>query len=179
MTLSSIAAMAKNRVIGKAGDLPWNIPEDMAFFRKKTANSIIIMGRKTLESFPKFLPGRFHIIITRQADYTPPAKLVGKSDEFLVVTNVDEALAAAEALVKSEPKWGTEVFNIGGGEIYKALLPQTDRIYLTEIDTNAEGDTVFPSWEANRFIEIERIPGQNSGKNGAPNYDFVVYHRRP
>ncbi|MDZ4084343.1 MAG: dihydrofolate reductase, partial [Bdellovibrionales bacterium] len=72
MVLSAIAAMALNRVIGRDGDLPWRIPEDMRYFRKMTTGKVMIMGRKTLESFPGLLPGRFHIVITRQPGYTPP-----------------------------------------------------------------------------------------------------------
>lgn len=177
MILSAIAAMASNRTIGVDGDLPWSIPEDMRFFRKFTSGHVLIMGRKTFESFPSLLPNRFHIIVTRQADYTPAKSIVGDSDQFLVVSSTDEALEAAAALTEAEPDWGDEVFNIGGGELYAALLPETDRIYLTEIQMDAEGDAHFPRWHDEDFKEVERRTGTESGTNGLPHYDFVVYAR--
>lgn len=169
--------MASNRTIGVDGDLPWTIPEDMRFFRKFTSGHILIMGRKTFESFPSLLPNRFHIIITRQENYTPAKSIVGDSDQYLVVSSTEEALDAAQALLEAEPDWGEEVFNIGGGEIYAALLPETDRIYLTEIDMEAEGDAHFPRWHAEDFTEVERRAGTESGTNGLPTYDFVTYER--
>lgn len=177
MILSSIAAMATNRTIGVDGDLPWSIPEDMRFFRKITSGHVLIMGRKTFESFPSLLPNRFHIIITRQPDYTPSKKIVGDSDQYLVVSSTEEALEAAEALISAEPDWGDEVFNIGGGEIYAALLPETNRIYLTEVEIEVDGDAHFPRWHAEDFVEAERRAGADSGTNGLPHYEFVVYNR--
>lgn len=177
MILSAIAAMASNRTIGVDGDLPWSIPEDMRFFRTFTAGHVLIMGRKTFESFPSLLPKRFHIIVTRKTDYTPAKSIVGDSDQFLVVHTTEEALEAAAALIEAEPDWGDEVFNIGGGELYTALLPETDRIYLTEIQMEAEGDAHFPRWHSDDFEEVERRTGTESGTNGLPEYEFVVYHR--
>lgn len=185
MTLSAIAAMASNRTIGIDGDLPWEIPEDMRFFRTITIGHILIMGRKTFESFPSLLPKRFHIIITRQENYTPDKKIVGDSDQYLVVSSTEEALEAAAALIGGDDdedsianeKWSEEVFNIGGGEIYAALLPETDKIYLTEIEMEAEGDAHFPRWHAEDFAEVERRAGASSGTNGLPAYDFVIYKR--
>lgn len=177
MILTAIAAMGSNRVIGRDGDLPWHLPEDMRFFRQTTKGRIMIMGRKTLESFPGLLPGRFHIVVTRKPDYVPPKSIVGDSDQFLVVQSVQEALAAAEALVESEPDWGEEVFNIGGGEMYAALLPVTDKILLTEIELKAEGDAHFPRWHEGDFEERSRREGTESGTNGLPHYQFVSYER--
>ncbi len=177
MILSSIAAMAVNRTIGANGDLPWNIVEDMRFFKRITDGHVLIMGRKTLETFPALLPRRFHIVVTRQSDYAPPRKIVGDSDQFLVVGSTEEALEAAEALISAEPDWGTEVFNIGGGEIYQALLGKTDRIYLTEIDLEVSGDAHFPRWNEEDFREVQRRTGADSGTNGLPSYDFVIYER--
>lgn len=178
MTLSSIAAMASNRTIGIDGDLPWEIPEDMRFFRTITSGHVLIMGRKTFESFPSLLPKRFHIIVTRQHDYQPAKKIVGDSNQYLVVSSTEEALEAAEAILQDEEEtWSDEVFNIGGGEIYAALLPETDKIYLTEIDMEAEGDAHFPRWHAEDFNEVERREGTASGTNGLPKYEFVIYQR--
>ena len=173
--------MARNRTIGVDGDLPWTIPEDTRFFRTITSGHILIMGRKTFETFPSLLPNRFHIIVTRQENYTPAKSIVGDSDQFLVVSSTDEAIEAAQALIDAEPDWGDEVFNIGGGEIYAALLDETDRIYLTEIDVEAEGDAHFPRWHEGDFNEVERRAGTTSGTTTAageiPAFEFVVYHR--
>jgi dihydrofolate reductase len=182
MVLSAIAAMALNRVIGRDGDLPWRIPEDMRFFRKMTTGKVMIMGRKTLESFPGLLPGRFHIVVTRQPGYKPPAKIVGDSDQYLIVKSVQEALDAAENLITSDAKWGDEVFNIGGGELYSALLPVTDKIYLTEVGIevdveDSEQSAHFPRWHEGDFEETERRSGADSETNDLPSYEFVTYAR--
>lgn len=182
MVLSAIAAMALNRVIGVDGDLPWRIPEDMRFFRKMTTGKVMIMGRKTLESFPGLLPGRFHIVVTRQPGYLPPAEIVGESDQFLIVKSVQEAIDAAEDLIGCDPKWGNEVFNIGGGELYSALLPVTDKIYLTEVGIavdveDSQQSAHFPRWHEGDFEEAERRSGADSETNTLPSYDFVTYVR--
>jgi dihydrofolate reductase len=139
MILSAIAAMSRNRVIGRANQLPWNIPEDMKYFRDKTKGRIMIMGRKTFESFGgKVLPGRFHIVITRQADYKfahPQVK---------IVSSLEEAISAAKPLIN---QYGEEVFVIGGGEIYKQSLPVLDRLYLTIIEEDYDGDAWFPEFD--------------------------------
>jgi dihydrofolate reductase len=182
MILSAIAAMALNRIIGIDGDLPWRIPEDMRFFRKMTTGKVMIMGRKTLESFPGLLPGRFHIVVTRQVGYTPPPKIVGASDQFLIVKSVHEAIDAAEKLIASDATWGDEVFNIGGGELYSALLPVTDKIYLTEVGIVVDVDdgqqsAHFPRWHEGDFEEAERRAGADSETNDLPSYEFVTYVR--
>lgn len=166
MIISAIAAMASNRVIGRDGDLPWNIPEDMKFFREKTKGHIMVMGRKTFESFPKLLPGRLHVIITRQEGYQPED------------THVFHSLAAALDFCKTTTqqhadKWGEEIFIVGGGEIYKEALPHTDRIYLTEIHKEVSGETRFPEFDKTVFRETERVP-----RKGDPDFDFVTYKRR-
>lgn len=138
MILSAIAAMAKNRVIGKNNQLPWHIPEDLKFFRESTKQKIIIMGRKTFESLPKPLPNRLHIVITRQSDYKT------NFCDVQVVNSLDAALELAQALI---PKWPEEVFIVGGAEIYKQSLPRLDRIYLSVIDQSFEGDAYFPEFE--------------------------------
>ncbi len=165
MIVTAIAAMAANRVIGRDGDLPWDIPEDMQFFRNKTKGHIMVMGRKTFESFPKLLPGRLHVIVTRQADYRPEG------------THVFHDLKSAlefcrHKTLQEKERWGDEVFVVGGGEIYKQALPFTDRIYLTEIHQEVEGDTKFPEFDKNVFHEIER-----HSRTQPVNFDFVTYER--
>ena len=137
MIISHIAAIAKNKVIGVDGDLPWDLPEDMKFFRQKTSGHIIVMGRKTFESFPKPLKNRLHVVITRQEDYKAP-------EGVKVFTDINKAL---EFCKTQTDKWGEEVFIIGGGEIYKQTLDQADQLYLTLIDKEYPGDAKYPNFE--------------------------------
>jgi dihydrofolate reductase len=152
MILSHITAMAKNRVIGVNNTLPWELPEDMKFFRTKTKGHVMIMGRKTFESLGGPLPGRFHIIITRQPDY--------KYDHPQVknVSSILEAVALAKTLL---PDWPEEVFIIGGGEIYKESLPVTNRVYLTIIDKEFAGDALYPELpNCFQMVERKEVPGE-------------------
>lgn len=162
MKLSAIAAMAANRVIGTEGDLPWSIPEDMKFFKEKTAGHIILMGRKTFDSFKgRLLPRRLHVVITRQENFHAPGAHVFHS--------VDEALTFCAT---QTAQWGDEVFVIGGGEIYKTLLPSTETVYLTEIHQSFSGDARFPELPIDEFKETSRV-----AREGAPPFDFVTYER--
>lgn len=131
MKLILVAAAAENNALGKDNVMLWHLPDDFKHFKNLTSNHYIIMGRKTFESFPKPLPNRTHIIITRQADYKAP-------DGCVVVTSLEEALA----IVKEQ----AEVFVIGGGEIYKLALPYADRIELTRVHTTLEADAFFPEF---------------------------------
>lgn len=162
MILSQIAAMAKNRVIGKEGDLPWSLPEDMKFFRDKTKGHIIIMGRKTFESFPKPLPNRLHVVITRQRDYKTP-------EGVHVFNQMDEAIEFCKG---QTDQWGEEVFIIGGGEIYKQSLSITDYIYLTEIDQEFTGDAKFPEFRDEFEISSKE------DRFEPMNFSFCLYKRR-
>lgn len=165
MIVSAIAAMASNRVIGRDGGLPWELPEDMKFFRTQTQGHIMIMGRKTFESLGKPLPGRLHIIVTRDPNFTPPMGV-------LVTHTPDAALKAAKAAIQDNPKWGDEIYVIGGGEIYNLFLEHTDRIYLTEISEDFPGDAKFPDFSRSEFRETRR-----QSRPGPPAFDFVVYDR--
>ena len=147
MILSAVAAMGLNRVIGVSGGLPWDLPEDMKFFRDKTKGKIMIMGRKTFESLPKPLPGRFHFVITRQNEYKYDHPLVQ------VVPSLEVAIEKSRPMI---PPWPEEVCVIGGGEIYKQSLPYLDRIYLTVIEKNFEGDTRFPEFDESVYILKEK-----------------------
>ncbi|WP_392563311.1 type 3 dihydrofolate reductase [Orbus wheelerorum] len=133
MIVSIIVAMANNRVIGLNNQMPWHLPADLAWFKKNTLNKPIIMGRKTFESIGRPLPARHNIIISR----TP------QSSDNPLVTWVTSLAAAIDAAKKSE-----EVFIIGGGNIYQQALPDVNRLYLTHIDANLDGDTWFPNYEA-------------------------------
>lgn len=135
ITVSAIAAMSRNGVIGKNNQLLWHIPADMKRFKELTVGHTVIMGRKTWESIPKKfrpLPDRKNIVITREKDY--------RADGAVVVSSPEEAL---ELVATTNER---EVFVIGGQQIYEALLPYTSRLYLTLIDKDFEGDTFFPDY---------------------------------
>ncbi len=148
MILSHITAMSQNRVIGTQNTLPWNIPEDMKFFRSKTKGHIMIMGRKTFESLgPKPLPNRFHLVISRQ-------DLNSTNDMVKYVKNLQEALVVAKSLA---PQWGDEIFIVGGGEIYAQSIDIVDKIYLTVIHQNFAGDTYYPEVPLDKFTLSEKL----------------------
>jgi len=135
MILTHVTAMSQNRVIGTANKLPWSLPEDLKFFRDTTKGHIMIMGRKTFDSIgAKPLPQRFHIVISRQ-------DLQSTNPLVKYVKTLEEAIEAAKPLTV---QWGEEVFIVGGGEIYKQSMPVTDKIYLTVIYKDFEGDTYYP-----------------------------------
>jgi len=130
-----IAAVAENFALGKDNELVWHLPDDFKRFKQLTTNHYIIMGRKTFESFPKPLPNRTHVIITRQKDYT--------AEGCLVVANLADALAL---IPKDE-----NAFVIGGGEIYALALPYTDVIELTKVHARFEADTFFPEIDSKQW----------------------------
>ncbi|MDA8127609.1 MAG: dihydrofolate reductase [Betaproteobacteria bacterium] len=158
--ISVIAALAKNRVIGIENRLPWRLPEDLARFKALTLGHPILMGRKTFESLGRPLPGRTNIVITRNANYRPEGCLVAGS------------IPAAIALCED----ADEVFFIGGADLYAQAMPIADRLYLTEVDVEADGDARFPDYDESAFGEVSREP-HTGGKGDALRFDFVVYER--
>ncbi len=139
--VSIIVAMGRNRVIGRDNSLIWHLPADLKHFKETTMGKPIIMGRKTFESVGKPLPGRTNIVVTRRKGYSAQGCLAAGS--------VEQALE----LVAGEP----EVFIAGGGEIYRQSLPLADRMYITIIDHDFEGDTFFPEFSR----KIWKITGEN------------------
>jgi len=129
--LSIIVAVASNNVIGGANQLLWHISKDLKRFKEITSGHTIIMGRKTFESLPKVLPNRHHIVITRDKDYKVD------SSEVEVVNDINSIIDKFENSTE-------EAFIIGGGEIYKSLLPKSDKLYLTKVYKDFKGDTTFP-----------------------------------
>lgn len=130
--------MARNRVIGADGTIPWRLPNELQLFKRVTMGHHIIMGRKTWESIKRLLPGRTSVIVTRQQGYAVPGALV-----------VDSLHAAIKACGTDD-----EIFVIGGGELYRETLPLAQRIYLTTVDAEPEGDTLMPEFDSNAWREI-------------------------
>lgn len=162
MLVSLIWAMADNRVIGLENRLPWKLPADMQWFRQNTLGKPIIMGRLTFESFgAKPLPGRRNIIISANKDYT--------AEGTEVFASLDTALAAAKDTV--------EVVVIGGMSIYQQALERADRLYMTLVHAEVEGDAWFPQFDTQQWQEVERHDHNANEKNPFP-YSFVIMERR-
>ena len=161
MKLSLIAAIGRNNVIGKGNKMPWHLPADLQFFKNTTLGKPIIMGRRTWESLGRVLPERPHIVITRNKEYTAEGvKIVHSINAALQqVAKVDEAVI------------------IGGAFLYEKMLPLADRLYLTEIDAEFEGDTFFPEWKKDDWLLVSSEAHPADEKNPFP-YRFVVYDRR-
>lgn len=160
--LTLIVAVSENDVIGKDNDLIWDLKNDLKRFKALTSGHCIIMGRKTFESFPKPLPNRTHIVITRQQDYKAP-------DGVIVVNSLEAAIEKA--------KQDANPFIIGGGEIYKQGLNLVDTIEFTRVHHSFEGDTFFPVISETIWKEIDRIFHK---KDDLHKFDFsyITYKRR-
>ncbi len=156
MSVSVIVAMAKNRVIGRRGKLPWHLPSDLQRFKQLTMGHTLLMGRCTFESIGAALPGRRTIVLSRDPGY--------RAADCAVVTNIEAALQ----LVKP----GEELFICGGADIYRQTLPFVEKIYLTELDIEVAGDRYFPEISAEEFeiIQTEQVKDKL-------NYRFSILHR--
>lgn len=167
MILSAIAAMSQNRVIGKDNKLPWHLPEDLKYFKEKTKNKVLIMGRKTFESLGRPLPNRFHIVITRNQSYDIHDPMVE------VVSSLSHALELAHMLTaKYKEKFGDEVFIVGGAEIYKQSLDLIQRLYLTVIEQDFVGDAYFPEFDEQKFKLM-----QDEKHTGPLSFSFRIYEQ--
>lgn len=158
--LSLIVAMGKNRVIGANGAIPWRLPNELQLFKRVTMGHHIIMGRKTWESIGRLLPGRTTVIVTRQKNYV----VAGAT----VVNSLEAALAASSH--------DSEVFVIGGGELYQLALPLAQRIYLTTVDVEPAGDTRMPDFDGGEWREISNESFAADEKH-AHAYHFSVLER--
>jgi dihydrofolate reductase len=156
--VSLVVARAENGVIGKDGALPWHLPEDLRRFKALTMGTSMVMGRKTFDSLGRLLPGRQHIVLTRDPDW----RFEG--------VDVANDVASAQALAR-EPRLSV----IGGAEIYRLFLPVADRIELTEIHSRPDGDTVLPAFEADEWREVARESHPASA--GRPAFSFVTLLR--
>lgn len=154
---SSIVAMTRKRVIGKNNDLPWHLPEDLAYFKKVTMGCPIVMGRKTFESIGRPLPGRENIIVTRNKNYSPNA-VTGLDSSKLENTHVVHSLGEAKTLCEKLPHTNAkrEIFLIGGAQLFQESLDLCDRHYITWIEKDFEGDTFFPEFELSQYIEVSK-----------------------
>jgi len=163
MLKSIIVAKSENHVIGQNNRLPWYLPKDLQHFKRITMGHHVIMGRKTFESIEKPLPGRNLIIITRNPNY--------QAAGGTIVQSINEALTVAEQAGE------TEVFIAGGATIYQATLALADKIYLTEIKAQIEGDTFFPVISSSEWEEIKRIHHPEDEQHFHA-YDFVELVRQ-
>lgn len=162
MKIHLVVAAASNGVIGKGGQMPWRIPEDLKRFKALTMGAPMIMGRKTWDAIGRPLPGRESIVVTRQKLDLPSAT---------VVHSLDDALAHCRA--RGVP----DAFVIGGGEIYRQALPRADVVHLTEIHRAFEGDASFPPLDPSQWRETAREPRSQDAPEPL-RYDFVTYERR-
>jgi len=160
MIISIIAALDNNNLIGKRNSLPWYLPADLKHFRDTTTKKPVIMGKTTYESIGKPLPNRVNIILSNDRDF--------KVEGATVVHSIEEALKAAGS--------ATEVMIMGGASIYKQFLSLANRLYITRIYNNFEGDIYFPDFDLSEWKEIERINNKADEKNPY-DYSFFVYER--
>lgn len=158
MSVSIIAAIGRNRELGRGNDLIWHFREDMKFFKETTMGSTVIMGRKTFESLPKALPNRRNIVISRNKDFS--------AEGAEVVTSVKKALEAAK---------NDEVFIIGGGRIYEQFLPYADRLYLTEIDSECDdAEVYFPEFDKSLYTREKLTDFEANGIH----FSHILYTRK-
>ena len=165
MIISMIAAIAENGVIGKDNDLVWNLPDDMRYFVEKTRGRHVIMGRRNFESIPeKFrpLPNRPNIILSRNKNY--------HANGCTTVTDLETALNIAKESHEEE------AFIIGGAQIYKMGLEYADRMYITEVNGNFDGDTFFPEFDRSIWKEKSRTSHAKDDRHDY-DFDFVVYEK--
>lgn len=163
MTLSIIVAISRNRAIGIDNQIPWYLPADLKYFKKTTLGHHLLMGRKSFLSIGKPLPGRINMVLTRDAFYN--------ASGILIVHSINEAIELAKQSGEEE------LFVIGGGEIYKQCLPLVDKLYITEVDLEAEGDTFFPEIDYAEW-ELKSNQFNKADDRNKWNYSFKIYCRK-
>lgn len=169
MTITLLAAVARNGVIGRGKELAWRLPEDQKRFRAVTMGAPVLMGRSTWDSIParfRPLPGRHNVVLTRQ-----PGWLAEGAD---VAHTLDDAIARARARLTDPAQ---RIWVIGGAEVYRLALPIADELDLCEIERDFEGDVFFPPWPREQFEEVERSRHRAEAPNDF-DYSFVTYRRR-
>lgn len=156
--ISIIAAIGKNRELGKKNKLLWHIPDDLPRFKKLTLGHPIVMGRKTFESIGRPLPNRTNIVVTRDSSY--------EVEGVVVVHSIEKAIEEAKKKDKEE------IFVIGGGQIYEQALPFADRLYLTIVDAQAEADTYFPD-----YSEFKKIISEEKNESEDLRYSYLILEK--
>ena len=164
MKISLIVAVSRNGAIGLNNQLPWYLPEDLKYFKSVTMGKPLIMGRKTFDSIGRPLPGRANIVLTRDPQWT--------SDGVEVVQSVEQALVAGE--IACEAADVDEIMVIGGEQIYRMTIDLADRIYLTQVDTDVEGDAFFPDIDLNNWSQTSVKLPESIDKHP---YQFLVLDR--
>jgi len=167
MKIVLIAAFAQNSVVGINNTLPWHLPEDLKYFKRTTSGKAIIMGRKTYDSIGRPLPNRTNIVITRNSEF--------KAEGVQVVSNLQAAIDLAKEV--NFINGVEEVMIIGGASIYKEALPQAERLYITHVHADVEGDAYFPEVDFSQWKESSRDDYTASEKNPY-DYSFVVYDKK-
>lgn len=160
MIVSLIVAMSENRVIGKDGGLPWRLPDDLKHFKQLTVDHTVVMGRKTFDEIKRPLDNRRNVVISRKPDFQPHG--------VTVVPSLKEALALGAT--------ESEVFVIGGGEIFSLALPRADRLYLTIVHAHIEGDTYFPEFDKAAWV-LEKEEHHAADARHAYPFSFRTYQR--
>ena len=160
--LSHIVAASENNIIGREGNLPWRLPNDFKYFKNKTWSMPVLMGRNTFESLKKDLPGRINIVVTKRTDWHPR--------NVFIVHNISEAVEKAKECDANE------IFIIGGGEIFKQTINNVDRIYLTRVHTNVQGDTFYPELDSSKWKLVKEEQHTADERNNYP-YTFEVWER--
>lgn len=150
MIVNIIAAVAKNGVIGSCGKIPWNYPEDMKYFKQLTTGCVVIMGRRTFEEIGKPLPDRFNIIVSRTKRFS--------AENLKTAENLESALSMAEKAI-SDHNLSKNIFLCGGRKIYEQGLEYAEKLYITEINENYDGDTFFPDFPKDQFRSIKNTNG--------------------
>lgn len=164
--IALVVAMGENRAIGRGGDLPWRLHSDMRYFRKVTMGKPILMGRLTFKSLPRALDGRVNIVLTRDRDFVAQGAVMAYSLE----EGLDEARRAAE-------KAGVdEIMVMGGEDVFREVLPQAGRIYLTEVHATPHADTWFPDFDRSEWREVFR-ESHGAGPRDDHAFSFVVLER--
>lgn len=159
MDISLIASMDKNRVIGYKNKIPWYIKEDLAYFRRMTLGNVVVMGRKTYQSIDKYLDGRINVILTRNDNFHIPG--------YIICHSVGEVLDKFKNI---------SIFVIGGAEVFSNFIKIANKLYITLVDYNFEGDTYFPEIDFTIWKETSRRVG-NKDEKTPYNYYFLVYER--
>lgn len=164
--LALMAARARNQCIGRDNQLPWRLPGELQYFKRVTRGKPVIMGRRTWESLNRALPGRTNIVITRRPDYA--------AEGGEVVHSLDEALKRGEEVAARDD--AGEVVVIGGADIFRTALASADRVYMTEVHADVDGDTFFPAIDGQHWHEVQR--DANAAEAGDEfDYSLVVYER--